>query len=76
MRYVKAFLLFWYDFIVGDDWVIAVGVVVALIGTNWLARAGINAWWLMPIAVPLLLSLSLWRLTRPRRRPATPPSAP
>jgi hypothetical protein len=30
MRYVKAFARFWYDFVVGDDWKIAVGVVVAL----------------------------------------------
>jgi membrane protein implicated in regulation of membrane protease activity len=66
MRSLKAFLLFWYDFIIGDDWVIAVGVVFALIGTHRLVRAGVNAWWLMPVVVAALLALSLWRLTRPR----------
>lgn len=45
--------MFWYDFIVGDHWAIVVGVVVALVCTERLAHAGINAWWLMPIAVPL-----------------------
>ena len=30
MRYVRAFGQFWYDFIVGDDWRIAAGVVVVL----------------------------------------------
>ena len=30
MRYVRGFLRFWYDFIVGDDWKIAAAVVVAL----------------------------------------------
>jgi len=30
MRYVRGFGRFWYDFIVGDDWRIAVGVVAAL----------------------------------------------
>jgi hypothetical protein len=30
MKYLKAFGQFWYDFIVGDDWKIAVGVVLAL----------------------------------------------
>jgi hypothetical protein len=30
MRYVRGFLGFWYDFIVGDDWKIAAAVVVAL----------------------------------------------
>ena len=30
MRYVTAFLRFWYEFIVGDDWRIAAGVVAVL----------------------------------------------
>jgi hypothetical protein len=30
MRVVAAFARFWWDFIVGDDWRIAVGVVVVL----------------------------------------------
>jgi len=31
MRFVKGFLHFWYDFIVGDDWRIAAGVVVLIV---------------------------------------------
>jgi len=27
---LKAFFAFWYDFVVGDDWRVAVGVVIAL----------------------------------------------
>jgi len=38
MTYVKHFVLFWYDFIVGDDWIVAAGVVVALIVSAALAR--------------------------------------
>jgi len=30
MTYLKHFVRFWYDFIVGDDWIVAAGVVVAL----------------------------------------------
>ncbi len=30
MRIVRGFLRFWYDFIVGDDWRIAFGVVLVL----------------------------------------------
>lgn len=30
MRFVKGFLRFWFDFIVGDDWRVAAGVVAAL----------------------------------------------
>ena len=30
MKYVKAFGLFWWNFIVGDDWTVAAGVALAL----------------------------------------------
>jgi len=64
MRWITQFVAFWYDFIVGDDWVVAVGVVAALALSAVLARSGIQAWWVMPIAIILLLSISLWRATR------------
>ena len=31
MKFLKAFGQFWYDFIIGDDWKIAVAVVTALV---------------------------------------------
>ncbi len=31
MRYVTRFLMFWYDFLVGDAWEVAAGVVLALV---------------------------------------------
>ena len=40
MTYLKNFLLFWYDFMVGDDWMIAAGVVMALVLSAALARRG------------------------------------
>ena len=43
MTYLKHFLLFWYDFIVGDDWMIAAGVVLALAVSAVLARHHVNA---------------------------------
>ena len=64
MTYVKRFLGFWYDFIVGDDWAIAAGVVAGLALTGLLAQRGVDAWWLMPLAVTLLLAVSLWRELR------------
>lgn len=33
MKFLKAFGQFWYDFIIGDDWKIAVAVVLALVLT-------------------------------------------
>jgi hypothetical protein len=64
MTYVKRFLHFWYEFIVGDDWTIAVGVVGGLALTGALAQRGLDAWWLMPLAVIVLLAASLWREVR------------
>lgn len=64
MRYVIGFFAFWYDFIVGDDWTVAAAVVVALAVTALLAHSGIAAWWLMPLAVVLSLTASLWRVAR------------
>ena len=64
MKQLKAFGAFWYDFIVGDDWIVAAGVVAALIVTALLAHSGIAAWWLMPLAVVAVLAHSLWRVTR------------
>jgi hypothetical protein len=63
---IRAFAAFWYDFVVGDDWLIAVGVVVGLALTYALSRAAVPAWWLLPLSLVLLLPLSLWRAVRRR----------
>ena len=64
MSYVVNFARFWYDFIVGDDWSVAVGVVIALAITALLAHRGVTAWWLMPAAVVVVLGMSLWRVSQ------------
>jgi hypothetical protein len=68
MRVLGRFLRFWYDFFCGDDWIQAVGVVVAVSATALLVANGINAWWLLPIAVAGLLVESLLRATRAPKR--------
>jgi len=50
-----------WEFVVGDDWRTAAGVVVALAATALLASVGVAAWWVMPLAVLGLLALSLRR---------------
>jgi hypothetical protein len=65
MTRLRAFARFWYDFIVGDDWRVAVGVGAGIALTAALASAGLSVWWLMPLAVGATLFASLWRATRP-----------
>ena len=65
MKYVSAFGRFWWDFIVGDDWTVAAGVAVALGLVGVLAGQGVNAWWLLPLAVALLTGISVWRQAGP-----------
>jgi divalent metal cation (Fe/Co/Zn/Cd) transporter len=53
------FARFWWDFVVGDDWVAAAGVLAALVVTGLL-----GAWWVLPPAVALVLAFSLVRAAR------------
>lgn len=66
MRRVESFLRFVWDFVVGDDWRIAVGVVAALGVTALVATTSVSAWWIMPVAVAGILGLSAWQATRAR----------
>jgi hypothetical protein len=65
VRFIRSFGRFWWNFIVGDDWRVAAGVAAALAFTALLAHNGVNAWWLLPIAVALLLADSVRRASRP-----------
>lgn len=71
MKIVKGFFQFWYDFIIGDDWKIAVAVVLALglavgllkadlLGDNGLAIVG-------GVAVVLFFAASLAIDVRPKK---------
>lgn len=71
MKFLKAFGQFWYDFIIGDDWKIAVAVVLALaltvgllnadvLGDNGLAVLG-------GIAIVLFFAASLAIDVRPKK---------
>ena len=64
MRRLRSIGAFWYDFVVGDDWRVAVVVVAALALTAVLVHAvGVNAWWLLPLFVFAALGWSLHRAT-------------
>jgi hypothetical protein len=61
---LKAFALFWWDFVVGDDWRVAVGIGVALGLSALIAHRGLPAWWVLPVAVALVLTRSVARVVR------------
>ncbi len=65
MSRVEAFLRFLWDFVVGDDWRVAVGVAATIAITAVVSDAGVAAWWILPVAVAGLLSVSV--LTAARR---------
>ncbi len=64
MRYLRSFAWFWWDFVVGDDWRLAAGVVAGLGVTALLAQGDVTAWWVMPVVVAATLAWSLRRATR------------
>ncbi|HEX4437006.1 MAG TPA: hypothetical protein VH061_09440 [Solirubrobacteraceae bacterium] len=66
MSRVESVLLAIWEFVVGDDWRTAAGVVVALSVTAAIAAAGVAAWWVMPLAVVVLLVVSIRRAMRLR----------
>ena len=61
---LRAFGAFWYDFLIGDDWRIAIVVAVALAVTFGVSKTSIPAWWVLPAAVAIVLPWSLWRARR------------
>jgi len=69
LRRLRAFGGFWYDFVIGDDWRVALTIAVALgvtIAVSRLTEAA--SWWIVVVAVLAALPLSSNRAAR--RRPA------
>jgi hypothetical protein len=56
-----------WEFVAGDDWVTAAGVVLGL-GLTALSSEEDAAWFVMPVVVAFLLALSIWREARRHHR--------
>ncbi len=63
---VVAFGEFWVDFIVGDDWRIAAGIVISFILTA-LIKVPVFTWGTVPVFVAVFLAYSLSRVVRSAR---------
>ncbi len=70
MKYITGFFAFWYDFIVGDAWEVAAGVVLSLVAVYVGVRyagtaAGTFGVVFLPLIIVVLLGYSLWRVRGP-----------
>ena len=61
---LKGFGLFWYDFVIGDDWQIAAGVALGLALTYGLSQVSSLAWIVGPLVVAVLLPWGIRRALR------------
>jgi hypothetical protein len=50
-----------WEFVVGEDWRVALGVVVMLGTIAVVAAIGVPAWWIAPIAILAILHRSIGR---------------
>ena len=66
MNALRSFGRFCYDFVVGDDWRLALGVLIALTLTWIVNDATGHGWWVMPLAVAVVVPVSLWHAVRRR----------
>lgn len=61
---MRRFGAFWWNFVVGDDWRVALGIVVAFGVTALLAATSFPAWLILPLSVAGVLWQSLLRAAR------------
>jgi hypothetical protein len=68
MSYLKQFGLFCWDFVVGDDWRLAGGVIASVGLSFLLAHRGMNAWWMLPALIIVGLASSVGVVARGTRQ--------
>ena len=52
---------FLYGYIFGDDWVVAVVMLIAIAASAALVANHVNAWWLVPPTAVVMTGISLLR---------------
>lgn len=60
MDYVKRFFDFIYNFLIGEDWIGSLIVLVGFALTYFVVQAGIVAYWVVLTSVLVSLTWSLW----------------
>jgi hypothetical protein len=64
ISWLVGFGRFWYRFIIGDDWTVAVSLAIGLLVTALLNAAHVPAWWVIPLVVIVMLRVSVQRSKR------------
>jgi hypothetical protein len=72
-RGAVAVVKFIYGFIFGDDWTVAVAVILALFATRFLVVNNLPAWWLVPLVAIVMTGVSLRRMHPSQPQPAPSP---
>ena len=62
IRWLRAFVTFWYGFIIGDDWTVAAAAAAALFVTWVLHTVGVASWWIPPVVAVAATGVSLRRI--------------
>ncbi|HEX2703209.1 MAG TPA: hypothetical protein VHM72_07235 [Solirubrobacteraceae bacterium] len=65
MTRLAAIARFIWEFVVGDDWRVAAGVITAIAVTAVIATTTLAAWWIIPLAVALLLATTVYQARQP-----------
>lgn len=68
LSWAVGFAMFWYRFIIGDDWTMAATVAVGLTVTALLHARGVSAWWIVPALVIVIVGVDLERASRRLRK--------
>jgi hypothetical protein len=71
MSALRRFGSFWWDFVVGDDWRLALSAACALAITAIAAALGATSWWITPLLITTALVAAV---TAARRRLTLPTS--
>ena len=64
---LRSFGAFWYDFIIGDDWFAAAGVLVLLGSAYGLLHLGVRAFWTGPVVIVATMITLVLRAERRER---------
>jgi hypothetical protein len=63
-KFIKGFLLFWKDFLVGDSPELALGVLIILGVAYWLHNSGVWDVVVITALALILMIITVWRKTR------------